>query len=166
MISGKRQHHRPCIQVELPGADGAETDLSGHLAQHRSRVISAVAVTQGVPHSLPENRGKGVELNQQHASGRKLFGTQPHGKVLVRIVHHAEGIDHDVCRSLIHLAQAVRRHGSNPGSTMGTGVFQKNGTVRWPNSHGSDSGDGVPYLGDQREGFHTPCLIRTGRIRF
>ena len=65
-------------------------------------------VPKGVPLAQTDDGVQRVVLQQQGAAGSQPVGPRRQDFGLVRIVHHAEGVDHEVRRPVVgHRSQAT-----------------------------------------------------------
>ena len=76
---------------------------------------------------------KRVILQQQRTSGRHPVHARRQGRGLIRVVHHAEGIDHQIGRfSATHRRETPVLQQVQPRASMGTGELGDSTTARKP----------------------------------
>ena len=123
-----------------------------------------MAVAQGVPLPVADDRVEGVELEQQHPAGPQPGGALGQRRRLVRRVHHPEAVDDHVCLGVAgHLGQAAGRQQIEPGPAVRAAVLG-DPRARGQQAGGGNPADRVRRLGDEGGRLGAPWLLRHGRI--
>jgi hypothetical protein len=154
------QQHGTAVEIESPRRPRFESDGSQHPDQRTRRVVREMPVAQRVPLSETDDRVQRVVLQQEDALGGHPGCPLRQGDRLIRVVHHAEGIDDQVSRPLIgHGRDAALAQEAQPRAPVRARKLERTVPSGEPPG-GRQTINGVGSLGDERFWLHAAGLGR------
>jgi len=160
-----REQDGAAVELEEPCGAGPQAMHGQHARKRLGGVVGVVAVPQGVPLMIPDDRLQRVVLQQERAAWREPGRSFRQRRMLVGSVHHAEAIDDHIGALIVrHRLEASVGGEPEPGAAVRAAVLGDRGSLgQHPRS--LDSSDRIACLRDQRGRLCPARLGRHGWVR-